>query len=231
MRVVLVLFTATLFLTGCKREAQEAVARAKGAAEEAERAAKDAATSARDAADQAARGARTAADQARAAADDAAARARAAADQAHAAADHAASSARAAADQARAAADDAAARARAAADQARAAVDDAAAKARGAAGSASDSAKHGLDSTGQKLREMTAGDQVTGTLDGVGAHEVSVRAGSGPVQTFRTDPRTRWILHGAAAGKEGFSSGSRVRVTYIVDSGRRLATQVEAVPP
>src|SRR5262249_33222150 len=40
MRFVLVLFLGTLALSGCKRETQEAVARAKGAAADAERAAK-----------------------------------------------------------------------------------------------------------------------------------------------------------------------------------------------
>ena len=82
MRIPLVLFLGTLVLAGCKRETQEAVAQAKGAAADAERAAKDAAAQARNAADQAAASARSAADQARAAADEAAAKARAAADDA-----------------------------------------------------------------------------------------------------------------------------------------------------
>jgi len=84
MRIVLALFLGTLALAlaGCKRETQEAVAQAKGAAADAERAAKDAAAQARSAADQAASSARSAADQARAAADDAAAKARDAADDA-----------------------------------------------------------------------------------------------------------------------------------------------------
>lgn len=94
MRIVLVLSVATLALAGCKRETQEGVAQAKGAAADAERAAKDAAAQARNAADQAASSARSAADQARAAADDAAAKARDAADQARAAADEAAAKAR-----------------------------------------------------------------------------------------------------------------------------------------
>ena len=102
MRIPLVLFLGTLVLSGCKRETQETVAQAKGAAADAERAAKDAAAQARTAADQAAASARSAADQARAAADDAATKAR------HAADDAAAS--------ARSAADDAAAKARGAAD-------------------------------------------------------------------------------------------------------------------
>jgi Flp pilus assembly protein TadG len=79
MRIVLVLFLGTLALAGCKRETQEAVAQAKGAAADAERAAKDAAAQARNAADQAASSARSAADQAKAAADEAAAKARGAA--------------------------------------------------------------------------------------------------------------------------------------------------------
>ena len=83
MRVVLVLCTTTLVLAGCKRETQEAVAQAKGAAADAQQAAKDAAAQARNAADEA-----------RAAADNAAAQARAAADQARGAAAGAADSAR-----------------------------------------------------------------------------------------------------------------------------------------
>lgn len=183
MRVVLVVFLATLLLAGCKREAQEAVAQAKGAAADAERAAKDAAAQARSAADQAAASARSAGDQARTAADDAAAKARAAAEQA-----------------------------------------------RAAAAGAGDSAKQTLDSTGQKLREMTAGDQVQGVLVSAGSAEVSVRPASGSVQTVHTDAQTRWIFLGAAAGKEGFPTGTTVRITYIVKNGQRVATQVEALP-
>ncbi|GEM_PF-358469 len=97
MRVSLVLVLGTLLLTGCKRETQEAVAQAKGAAADAERAAKDAAAQAR-----------SAADQAKVAADEAAAKARHAADQAKAAADEAAAKARGAADDAAATARDAA---------------------------------------------------------------------------------------------------------------------------
>jgi len=93
MRIVLVLSLGTLALAGCKRETQEAVAQAKGAAADAERAAKDAAAQAKNAADQAAASARSAADQARAAADDAAAKARDAADEAAAKARGAASAA------------------------------------------------------------------------------------------------------------------------------------------
>ena len=184
MRVVLVLFLAMLLLAGCKREAQEAVAQAKGAAADAERAAKDAAAQARNAADQAASTARSAADQAKAAADDAAAKAHATAEQA-----------------------------------------------RVAATGASDSAKQTRDSTGQRLREMTAGDQLLGVLVEAGNSELSVRPPSGPARTFHTDLQTRWILHGAGTGRDGFRSGSTVRVTYIVTNGQRLATQVEAVPP
>jgi len=102
MRFTLVLFLGALLLSSCKRETQETVAQAKGAAADAERAARDAAAQARSAADQATASARSAADQARSAASDAAASARAAAD--------------AAAAQARHAADDAAAKARGAAD-------------------------------------------------------------------------------------------------------------------
>src|SRR6476646_5923146 len=54
MRIPLVLFFGTLVLAGCKRETQEAVAQAKGAAADAERAAKEAAAQARNAADEAA---------------------------------------------------------------------------------------------------------------------------------------------------------------------------------
>jgi hypothetical protein len=82
MRIPLVLLLGTLVLSGCKRETQETVAQAKGAAADAERAARDAADQARIAANQAAASARSAADQARAAADDAAASARHAADDA-----------------------------------------------------------------------------------------------------------------------------------------------------
>jgi len=85
--------TALLVLAGCKRETQEAVAQAKGAAADAERAAKQAAAQAQNAADQA-----------RSAADDAAAKAREAANQARSAAHEATAKAREAADQARAAA-------------------------------------------------------------------------------------------------------------------------------
>lgn len=164
MRVVLVLFLASLVLAGCKREAQEAVAQAKGAAADAERAAKEAAAQAKAAADQAATSARGAADQAR-----------------------------------------------------------------GAASSAGDSARQGLDSAGQSLRELTAGDQVVGILVSSGSHELDVRPPSGPVQTLRTDERTRWILLGAAAARNGVPIGSTVRVTYIVKNGERVATQVEAI--
>jgi hypothetical protein len=222
MRILLVLFLGTLALSGCKRETQEAVARAKGAAADAERAAKDAADSARAATEHAATGAKAAADQARGAAEEAATKARAAADQARAAADGAAG-------QARAAADDAAARARAAADQARAAADDAAAKARGAAGAATDSARRGLDNAGQTMRELTAGDQVQGVIVTTGRTELDVRSPDGTVRTLHTDDQTRWILHGSAAGRDGFPIGSTVRVTYIVKQGQQLATQVEAV--
>jgi len=222
MRFFLVLFLGTLLLSGCKRETQEAVAQAKGAAADAERAAKEAAASARAASEHAASGARAAADQARAAADDAASKARAAADRARAAADGAAG-------QARAAADDAAASARAAADRARAAADDAAAKARGAASTVGDSARQGLDNASQSMRELTAGDQVQGVIVSAGRTELDVRPASGPVRTLHTDDQTRWILHGAAAGRDGFPIGSSVRVTYIVTQGQQLATQVEAV--
>ena len=183
MRVVLVLFSATLFLAGCKRETQEAVAQAKGAAADAERAAKDAASQARSAADQAAAGARSAADQAKSAADDAAARARAAAEEA-----------------------------------------------REAAANAGDSARRSVGSTGQALRELTAGDQVRGILVGAGSAELDVRPADGPVQTLLTDERTTWIRRGASAGAGGFPIGSSVRVTYIVKNGQRVAAQVEAVP-
>ena len=97
MRIPLVLFVGILVLAGCKRETQETVAQAKGAAADAERAAKEAAAQARKAADQAAASARSTADQARATADEAAAKARSAADQARAAADEAAAKARGAA--------------------------------------------------------------------------------------------------------------------------------------
>jgi hypothetical protein len=68
MRLVLVLVLTTLVLAGCKREAQEAVAQAKGAAADAERAAKEAANQAKTATDEAAAKARAAAEQARGAA-------------------------------------------------------------------------------------------------------------------------------------------------------------------
>ena len=193
MRVVSVLFVGTLVLTGCKREAQEAVAQAKGAAADAERAAKDAATQARNAADQAT------------------------------------ASAHSAADQARSAADEAAAKARRAADDAERAARDAADQARSAAGAATDSARRGLDSAGQSVRELTAGDQVQGVIVSAGQTVLDVRPTSGAVRTVHTDDRTRWILHGAAAGRFGFPIGSTVRVTYIVANGEPLATQVEAV--
>ena len=134
------------------------------------------------------------------------------------AANQAAATAKSAADQARSATDDAAAKAHAAAEQARA-----------AAANATDSAKQGLDSTGQTIREMTAGDQLLGVVVGVGSNSLSLRPESGPVQTLRTDGRTKWILHGAAAGKEGFPAGTTVRVTYIVQDGRHIASRVEAL--
>ena len=193
MRVPLLLALGTLLLTGCKREAQETVAQAKGAAADAERAAKDAA------------------------------------DQAKVAADETAAKARQAAAQARSAADEAAAKARGAADQARSAADEAAAKARQAAGAAGDSARRGLDNASQTMRELTAGDQVQGVLVTTGRNEVDVRPASGPVKTLHTDDHTRWILHGAAAGREGFPIGSSVRVTYIMKDGQLLATQIEGV--
>lgn len=186
MRIPLVLFLGTLVLAGCKRETQEAVAQAKGAAADAERAAKDAAAQARSAADQAAASARSAADQARAAADEATAKARAAAD-------------------------------------------DAAARARGAAGAASDSARRGLDNASQTVHELAAGDQVQGVIVSAGRTELDVRPQDGAVRTLSTDGQTRWILHGSAAGRDGFPIGSTVRVTYIVKHGHPLATEVEAV--
>lgn len=202
MRVVpVLLLSAPLLLAGCKREAQEAAAQAKGAAADAQRAASEAAARARSAA----------ADARRAASD--------AADQARNAADQATASAQSAADQARTAADDAVNRARAAAEQARV-----------AASGAGDSARQGLNSAGKQLKDLTAGDQLEGVLVSTGDTELTVRPGSGPAQTLHTDARTRWILHGAAAGKSGFGPGSPVRVTYIVHDGQPLATQVEATP-
>jgi len=165
------LLLSTFLLAGCKREAQEAAAQAKGAAA-----------------------------------------------QARSAADQAAASARSAAEQARTATDDAAARARATLDQARA-----------AAAGAGDSARQGLDSAGKSLKELAAGDQLEGELVSSGGTELTVRPRSGTVETLHTDARTRWILHGAAAGKEGFGTGAPVRVTYIVQDGQRLATQIEAI--
>jgi hypothetical protein len=188
LRTALVLSTV-LLLAGCKRETQEAVAQAKGAAADAERAAKQAADQAK-----------SAADQARSAADDAATKARAAADQA------------------RTAADDATAKARAAADQAR-----------NAASNATDSARQGLDNAKQSMRELTAGDQVQGAIVGSSGGTLDVRPDSGSVQTVRTDDQTRWLLRGAAAGRDGFPIGSTVRVTYILKNGQKVATQVEAV--
>ncbi|HZX42025.1 MAG TPA: hypothetical protein VFE93_09320, partial [Myxococcaceae bacterium] len=99
---------------------------------------------------------------------------------------------------------------------------------------AGDQARGTLDSTGQRLREMTAGDQVQGTLVGVGRSELDVRPAAEPsasVETVHTDAQTRWILRGATAGRDGFPIGSIVRITYIVKNGRRIATQVEAVAP
>lgn len=175
MRIPLVLFLGTLVLAGCKRETEEAVAQAKGAAADAERAAKDAATQARNAADQAT-----------------------------------------------AAANEAAAKARGAAD-------DASAKARSAAGAASDSARRGLDNASQTVHELVAGDRVQGVIVSAGRTELDVRPQDGAVRTLSTDDQTRWILHGSAAGRDGFPIGSTVRVTYIVKHGQQLATQVEAV--
>jgi hypothetical protein len=215
MRIPLVLFLGALVLSGCKRETQETVAQAKGAAADAERAARDAAAQARTAADQAAAGARAAADQARAAADDAAARARRAADDATASARHAA-------DSTRAAADDAAAKARHAAD-------DAAASARGAADAVGDSARRGLDNASQTVHELGAGDQVQGVIVSASGTKLDVGPADGAVRTLSTDTQTRWIAQGTAAGRDGFPIGSTVRVTYIVKQGQQLATQVEAV--
>jgi hypothetical protein len=186
MRVPLVLFLGILVLCSCKRETQEAVAQAKGAASDAQRAARDAADQARHAADQAAASARSAADQARSAADQAAA-------------------------------------------SARSAADDAAAKARGAAGAVGDSARQGLDNASQAVREIAAGDQVQGVIVSSGKTVLDVRPQDGPVRTLLTDDETRWVLHGGAAGRDGFPVGSTVRVTYIVRHGQPLATQVEAV--
>ena len=186
MRVVSVLFVGTLVLAGCKRETQEAVAQAKGAAADAERAAKDAAAQARNAAEQASASAHSAADEA-------------------------------------------AAKARKTADDAERMARDVAAQARDSAGAASDSARRGLDNASQSVRDLTAGDQVQGVLVSSGRTMLDVRPSSGPVRTVHTDDRTRWILHGAAAGRDGFPIGSTVRVTYIVKGGETLATQVEAV--
>ena len=84
MRVALILLPLTLALAGCKREAQETVAQAKGAAADAERGAREAAASVQSTADDArqralrggpARPRPTRPPPARAAADDAAAKA------------------------------------------------------------------------------------------------------------------------------------------------------------
>jgi hypothetical protein len=186
MRIASVLVVGILVLGGCKRETQEAVAQAKGAAADAERAAKDAAAQARSAADQASASAHSAADEA-------------------------------------------SAKARKAADDAERMARDVAAQARDAAGSASDSARRGLDTAGQSVRDLTAGDQVQGVLVSAGKTVLDVRPASGAVKTLHTDDRTRWMLHGAAAGRDGFPIGSTVRVTYIAQGGELLATQVEAV--
>ena len=62
-----------------------------------------------------------------------------------------------------------------------------------------------------------------------GRTELDVRPQDGAVRTLSTDGQTRWVLHGSAAGRDGFPIGSTVRVTYIVKHGQQLATQVEAV--
>ena len=127
-------------------------------------------------------------------------------------------------------AQEAAAQAKGAAAEAQRAAKEAADKARAAASNAGDSARQGLDNAGQSLREITAGDQLDGVLVSTAGTALSVRPGSGPVQTLHTDDRTRWIFHGSAAGKDGFGTGAPVRVTYIVRDGQRVATQVEAMP-
>ncbi|HET6981252.1 MAG TPA: hypothetical protein VFI53_03880, partial [Myxococcaceae bacterium] len=121
------------------------------------------------------------------------------------------------------------AKARRAAEDAERMARDVAAQARDSAGAASDSARRGLDNATQSVRDLTAGDQVQGVLVSSGRTVLDVRPSSGPVRTVHTDDRTRWILHGAAAGRDGFPIGSTVRVTYIVKGGETLATQVEAV--
>jgi hypothetical protein len=151
-------------------------------------------------------------------AQEAAAQAKGAAADAQRAAKDAAAKAKGTADQAKTAADEAAAQARAAAEHARV-----------AASGAGDSARRGLDGAGQSLREITAGNQLEGVLLSTAGTELSVRPASGSVQRLHTDDRTRWISHGTAGSKEGFGTGSSVRVTYIVQNGQNLATQVEAI--
>ncbi len=125
-----------------------------------------------------------------------------------------------AADQARTAADEAAAHARAAAEHARVGR-----RRRGATPPAEDST-----GPGSRCTELTAGDQLEGVLVSTGGTELERPPHSGSVQTLHTDDRTRWIFHGTARSKEGFGTGSSVRVTYIVRNGQQLATQVEAMP-
>ena len=74
---------------------------------------------------------------------------------------------------------------------------------------------------------MTAGNQVLGVVVTTGSTEIDVRPESGPVETLFTDARTKWLSQGT--GREVFRVGSRVRVTYIVQAGQKVATLVEAV--
>ena len=70
------------------------------------------------------------------------------------------------------------------------------------------------------MHELAAGDQVQGVIVSAGRTELDVRPQDGAVRTLSTDGQTRWILHGSAAGRDGFPIGSTVRVTYIVKHGQ-----------
>jgi len=86
-------------------------------------------------------------------------------------------------------------------------------------------AKSGAEAAAQQIREIGAGDVLEGTLTATGADDLTVRTATGGVETLKSASSIRWVARGAS----GVQPGARVRVTYIVQGGQKVATQVEAV--
>ena len=85
-------------------------------------------------------------------------------------------------------------------------------------------AKSGAEAAAQQIREIGAGDVLEGTLTATGPDDLTVRTATGGVETLKSASSIRWVARGAS----GVQPGARVRVTYIVQGGQKVATQVEA---